>query len=277
MKICISLSGGGSNGIIQVGYLKFFYEKGVEFEVIAGTSTGSLQGAMYAQGDFPKLLKIWTDIRNHKDIYCHHFPLSFIQGIFKKSLYSARPLREKIEKYVDIEKLTQSKQRFVSCSTDISNMKAFYMESLPAFAGDIRKFIYASSAFPLAFEPVVHDDRVFWDGGLVEPIPVEIAVRLCPDADLYLIGLTNPIYQQPDRNIGKTIFGYGLRAIESMFQEIWENDIRKGMRYWMDDRFKIMSPETSPFPSSLEWYPDRYEEKIAEGYEIARRATDGLI
>lgn len=277
MKICLTLSGGGSNGIIQVGYLKYFQEKGIEFEVITGTSTGSLQGAMYAQERFPDLVKIWTDIYNHKDVYRHHFPLSFVQGIFKKSLYTAWPLREKIERYIDLEKIMSSRQRFISCSTNISTQKAFYVEASPLNVDIIKKFIYASSAFPLAFEPVMHNGDSFWDGGLVEPIPVRMAVTRCPDADLYIIGLTNPIYEQPPQKIGKTIFSYGLRAVETMFQEVWENDISRGMKYWSDEKFKILAPEKPPFPSSLEWFPDLYDQKISEGYEIAKSTLEGII
>lgn len=275
-KVCLILSGGGSNGIIQVGYLKYFYEKGIEFEVITGTSTGALQGAMYAQERFNDLLKIWYEIESHSDVYRHHFPLSFIQGVFKKSLYSASPLRSKIEKYIDLDTIIKSKQRFISCSSNLTDEMPYYVESVEENRDKIKKFVYASAAFPIAFEPVRHEGQAFWDGGLMEPVPVRHAVEKCPDADFYLIGLTNPTYVQPSKDIGSTIFGYGMRAIDTMFQEIWNSDISKGMKYWLDKKFRILSPAIAPFPSSLEWYPHLYDEKIEEGYEIAKMAWEGL-
>jgi predicted acylesterase/phospholipase RssA len=277
MKVCLILSGGGSNGIVQVGYCKYFAEKNVQFEVITGTSTGALQGAMYAQNRFDELMKIWYSIGSHKDIYRHHFPFSFLQGIFKKSLYSAAPLRNKIDAFVDVDVLIKSRQRFISCSTNITTQKVHYVESTEDNRHLIKDFIYASAAFPLAFEPVQKNGEYFWDGGLVEPIPVKRAVEACPDADLYIIGLTNPVYEVPKKDFGKTILGFTFRAIESMFQEIWENDIEKGQKYWVDSKFVLLSPDYPPFPSSLEWYPNMYDDKIALGYNIARNVLQGVL
>jgi NTE family protein len=277
MKVCLSLSGGGSNGIVQVGYCKYFHEKGVEFEIITGTSTGALQGAMYAQEKYPELLEIWKSIRNHKDIYRHHLPFSFLQGFFRKSLYTAAPLRKKIEQYVDVDKLIGAYQRFVSVSTNLTLGEKFYVDSTEFHRDRIKDFIYASAAFPLAFEPVFDRGSYFWDGGLMEPIPVKAAVNRCPDADYYIIGLTNPIRSKFKSSFPNNLAGAGLRAVETMFEEIWQNDVDKGMKYWVDGRFIILAPPEPPFPSSLEWYPELYDDRIAMGYDIAKKALEGII
>lgn len=278
MKVCLSLSGGGSNGIVQVGYLKYFQERGIEFEVIVGTSTGALQGAMYAQEEYAKLVEIWKLIVNHKDVYRHHLPLSFVQGIFTRSLYSAAPLRRMINQYVNPDKLITAYQRFSSCSVNLSTQEKKYTTSTSNNRDCIKDFVYASSAFPLAFEPLKYGDEYYWDGGLMEPIPVQEAVRQCPDADLYIIGLTNPVYEKPKKDFGNTLFGFGMRAVESMFQEIWLNDLRKGQeRYWSDKKFVILSPDEPPFKSSLEWYPELYDQKIDMGYYIAKQKLEPVL
>lgn len=276
MKICLILSGGGSNGIVQVGYCKYFYERGIEFEVITGTSTGSLQGAMYAQGRYDNLLKIWHSIKSHKDIYRHHIPFSYVQGIFMKSLYSAAPLRKKINEYVDIDTLINSKQKFTSCSTNITTNTLKYVKSIEENREIIKDFIYASAAFPTAFEPLLYNGEYFWDGGLMEPIPVKEAVTQCPDADYYIIGLTNPIYENISPNIGKTLLGFGLRTQDAMFKEIWLGDLKIGMSKHWGEKFKILAPPKPPFPSSLEWYPEMYNDKIEEGYQLAREALKDI-
>jgi len=276
MKVALILSGGGSNGIVQVGYCKYFQERGIEFEVITGTSTGALQGAMYAQGKYDDLLKIWQSIKNHKDIYRHHFPLSYLQGVFKKSLYSAAPLRKKIDEFVDLDRIIASKQKFISCSTNITKNKLRYVKSIEENRDIIKKFIYASAAFPTAFEPLLHENEYYWDGGLMEPIPAKEAVVQCPDADYYIIGLTNPIQEEVSPNIGKTLLGFGLRVQDTMFNEIWLNDLRVGMSKHWGPKFKILAPPKPPFPSSLEWYPELYNEKIEEGYNIAKEALKDI-
>ena len=49
-KIGLALGSGGAKGMAHLGALKAFEEEGIEFDVIAGTSIGSIVGAMYAKG-----------------------------------------------------------------------------------------------------------------------------------------------------------------------------------------------------------------------------------
>lgn len=275
MKLALILSGGGSNGIVQVGYCKYFAERGIQFDVITGTSTGALQGVMYAQEQYDLLEKLWREIKNHKDIYRHHCPFSFAQGFFKKGLYSAKPLREKIARYVDAGKLITSKQKFTSCSTNMTLARKHYVHSTPENYDIIKDFVYASASFPMAFEPLKYDGQYFSDGGLMEPIPVREAVKQLPEADKYIIALTNPVYSQYEKAIGKTIVGFAARAMAAMFDEIWINDMSRGLKnHWRNNKFVLLSPPKPPFESSLEWYPELYDEKIQEGYDIAKAACE---
>ena len=51
----LALEGGGAKGAYQAGALKAIEECGFEIGAIVGTSIGSFNGAMFAQGDFEKL------------------------------------------------------------------------------------------------------------------------------------------------------------------------------------------------------------------------------
>ena len=49
-KIGLVLSGGGAKGIAHVGFLRVMEEAGIHPDYIAGTSMGSIVGALYAIG-----------------------------------------------------------------------------------------------------------------------------------------------------------------------------------------------------------------------------------
>jgi len=49
------LSGGGSKGAFQAGAIKYLLEKGVKFNVIAGTSVGGLNGLIVSQNEPEKV------------------------------------------------------------------------------------------------------------------------------------------------------------------------------------------------------------------------------
>src|ERR1035438_3883849 len=48
--ISLALSGGGARGFAQIGVLKAFEEYGIPFDIIVGTSIGSVIGGLYASG-----------------------------------------------------------------------------------------------------------------------------------------------------------------------------------------------------------------------------------
>jgi len=53
-KLGLALSGGGAKGIAHIGVLKVLEEAGLVPDYIAGTSMGSLVGALYAIGYTPE-------------------------------------------------------------------------------------------------------------------------------------------------------------------------------------------------------------------------------
>ena len=97
-SIGLVLSGGGSKGIAHAGVIKFLEEKNIHPSQIAGTSAGSIVGALYAWGKTPdEILEFF------KSIYLFHWKhftfkkaglidsesfKSYFHAIFKDALLS---------------------------------------------------------------------------------------------------------------------------------------------------------------------------------------------
>ena len=47
-KLGLALGSGGAKGMAHIGALRAFEENGIEFDVVAGASIGSIVGAFYA-------------------------------------------------------------------------------------------------------------------------------------------------------------------------------------------------------------------------------------
>lgn len=60
------LSGGGAKGAYEAGVFKAIYEKHIhrEIKMVAGTSAGSLNAVLFAQGDLEETLSVWSTIKN---------------------------------------------------------------------------------------------------------------------------------------------------------------------------------------------------------------------
>ena len=54
MELGICLAGGGVKGAAHIGVLQAFYEEGINFNYISGTSSGSIVATLYAVGFTPE-------------------------------------------------------------------------------------------------------------------------------------------------------------------------------------------------------------------------------
>ena len=59
--IGFALEGGGAKGAYQAGAYIALIQNGIKPDIIAGTSIGSLNAALMAQGDIKKLVDLWLN------------------------------------------------------------------------------------------------------------------------------------------------------------------------------------------------------------------------
>ena len=98
MTTAFVLSGGGSLGAVQVGMLQALGERGVEPDLLVGTSAGAINAAFVAghgmKGDaLDELAGLWRSLRR-RDIFAAR-PLRGLLAMagVQPSLFSAEPLR----------------------------------------------------------------------------------------------------------------------------------------------------------------------------------------
>ncbi|MBD3630777.1 patatin-like phospholipase family protein [Cyclobacterium sp.] len=83
-KLALVLSGGGFNGAFQIGALNYLRDHWktlgcdrdpLNFDIVAGVSVGSLNGALIASNQFDELSEIWSKVRTNgvEEIYTSDF------------------------------------------------------------------------------------------------------------------------------------------------------------------------------------------------------------
>ncbi len=197
--IALALSGGGARGLAQIGVLEVLTENDFPIKLIAGTSMGAVIGGLYCAGYSPHEL--------------HRLALS----IDWSELFSSAPLRsailvsakgwpEKALLKLGIENWRPVLPKAITSAQKLSNLlsrlcyRAGVRASLnydlldPPFRatatdlgsgrleiisrGDLAEALRAAMAFPVGFTPVLSDGHLYVDGGLVDPIPVDICLEL---------------------------------------------------------------------------------------------------
>ena len=165
-KIGLALGGGGCRGIGHIGALKAFEELGVKFDYIAGTSAGSIIGALYAFGKTPaEIEEIAKSLRK--------------RDITKGSIPFVKPAKsERLENILngifgDITVFSEMKTPLTVVCTDLKTGKEVDFDY-----GNVAKVVSASCSVPGVFTPVVYEDMHLVDGGLRNNVPVDVVKKM---------------------------------------------------------------------------------------------------
>lgn len=159
VKVGLALGGGATRGIAHIGALKAFDENGIKFDMIAGTSAGSLVGCMYAGGKTPdEIIEIARSI-NVKEIRKSKFFMpSKTDGLQKLVINNLGD--------IDIRDL---KMPFCAVAVDLITSQEIVFSK-----GNLAKIIAGSCAVPGVFVPVEYEDMHLSDGGLQNNIPSDV-------------------------------------------------------------------------------------------------------
>ncbi len=190
-KTGLVLAGGGARGAYQIGAWRALQELGIEFELIAGTSVGALNGGLILQGDLEAAEVMWSQIDTGKILTfsgmnvtkqfsvnavlreMQQFALSAVmtQGV------STKPLRQLIQQLLDEDKMAQQNQDLFICTTQLPQMKEVVVSFKETPSGEFHQWLLASSSFFPAMEAAKIAGNYYVDGGYRNNIPVDVVLQ----------------------------------------------------------------------------------------------------
>lgn len=179
MEISLALGGGGIKGIAHIGVLECLIKAGFKIRAIAGTSAGALVGSVYAAGYQPGEI------------------LGFIENIKQDRLYTRSPsdgpsllgysgLAEILTEILSDLEFNELKIPFACTAVDLRTSQEVYLND-----GRVFDAVLASIAVPGVFPPKIRGEAELVDGGVLDPVPVELARCLAPGLPVIAVAL-NP-------------------------------------------------------------------------------------
>lgn len=157
--IGIALSGGAARGIAHIAVLDVLEQEGVPIHAIAGTSAGSIIGALYCAGmPVSKIQRILLNAK-WKDILKFTIP--------RTGLISSEGIYEFMEDILPVKKFSALPLPFAAVATDLRTG-----EKVPITTGSIAKAVQASCSLPVIFTPTELNKKALVDGGVSSQVPV---------------------------------------------------------------------------------------------------------
>lgn len=172
-KIGVALSGASGRAIAHIAVLEVLQENNIPIDIVVGCSSGALIAASFAAGTMP-VVKQWLYNLSYRKL----LQLWSIKKV-KGALFHMRSTKAEIElntitKNLKFEDIIYPKIGFVA--TDLNSGELVVIKT-----GSINKAFRASAAVPGIFEPVIFENKVLVDGGLVNIVPTSVAKEMGAD------------------------------------------------------------------------------------------------
>lgn len=178
MTTAFVLGGGGKWGAVEVGMLQALNEAGIDPDLILGTSIGAFNGAVIA--DYPgaegveRLKGIWEELTGTDLFQTRLIDRALRLATLKPAIHDTSELRRMIEHAIHPDTLIEDLSvRFQCVAASIEKVADHWFST-----GPLVEAVLASSAVPALFPPVEIDGEHFYDGGLVDSVPLGRAVAL---------------------------------------------------------------------------------------------------
>lgn len=163
-RVGLALGSGGARGWAHLGVLQALKERGVQVDFVAGTSMGALVGAFLAARREDVLRELadhldWRQLRN----------FFWEVSMSRSGLTDGRRLLEETHRLLGVREFRELDLPYRAVATDLATGGGVVLGS-----GNLLQALRASVSIPGLFSPVKMGKRLLVDGGLVNPVPVDV-------------------------------------------------------------------------------------------------------
>lgn len=191
-RVGLVLSGGGAKGLAHIGVLKTLDSLGVRIDYVAGTSMGAVIGGLYASGytgkqldsiitatkfdllisdEVPRKSKTFYE-RKNAEKYALSLPFNNFKIHLPSSISRGQNVFNLLSKLTldvnGIDDFSKLPIPFYCIATDMQTGQEVVLDR-----GNLAQAIAASSALPTLYQPVILDNKLLMDGGIVNNYPIQ--------------------------------------------------------------------------------------------------------
>jgi len=268
--------GGGLRDIFGAGVFDYLIEENIKIDYLVGISAGSGNAITYLSKQFGRNYKSYMNFSKRKEYMSlknyikdkNYVGLDYIYNVLSK---------EDGELPFDYDTYAKSKAELIIVATDAETGKPVYFTKK-----NIKKNNYdvcaASSTLPVLNKPYKIGEKLYFDGSISDPIPIEKCIEA--GCDKIIIILTRPVnYRKNDGN--KKILYRNIKKNYPKFYnvlinrcEIYNNKLDMILDKYNDKKILIISPEETSGLKTLTKDYKKLEELYNDGYKKGKIITE---
>jgi NTE family protein len=173
-SVGLALGGGAAFGLAHLGVLKVLEGAGLQIDLVAGCSQGSIIAVGYASGlPVSEMIDVARRLGAKRNLIFASDPTFFT----KPGILAGQRFVEMMRPYLKGKQTFE--QLLLPCRTVATDIETG--ERIAIGTGRLETAFRASSSVPMVMAPVKVGERVLVDGGVADPVPAEVAIEMGAD------------------------------------------------------------------------------------------------
>jgi len=263
LLIGLALSSGAAKGFAHIGVIQVLEENGIEVDVVAGTSMGSYVGSLWANGcNGTELEKLGRELETRWALW------SLIDPAFppRRGFLRGFAVKKRLMRTLSHVRFSELARPLRVIAANLATLERVVFSS-----GEVATAVHASSAVPGVCVPVTIDGDTYTDGGIVDPLPVDvlremgaakvIAVNVIPPPDRIRRGIEMELARRKAAN-GHRFFNRPLPADAQISYFARGNLVEILMRSVHSGQIRMA--EASCLQADLVLRPEIYDDRWAD-------------
>jgi len=187
-RIGLALSSGGAKGLAHVGVIQVLEENGIEVDVIAGCSMGAYVAAIWGYGcDGKAMEKLAREVEGRWGVW------RLVDPAFppREGFIRGQAVKKRLQRTIGDVQFSELQRPIRVVATNLYTLDRVVFSS-----GDVASAVHASVAIPGVCAPVTIDGETYVDGGIADPLPVDVLEEMGINRIIAVNMIPTPAYMR---------------------------------------------------------------------------------
>lgn len=187
-RVGLALSSGGAKGLAHIGVIQVLEENGIDVDIVAGCSMGAYVAAVWAQGHDGRFMeKLARAVEQRWGL------LKLVDPVFppRRGFVQGQAVVRRLKRTIGDAHFSDMVRPLRVVATNLETLERVVFSQ-----GEVATAVHASIAIPGVCVPVPINGELYTDGGIADPLPVDVLQEMRIERIIAVNTIPSPAYMR---------------------------------------------------------------------------------